>query len=295
MDQFHFDFTKICRHASYPTISPTRPELSATGKTVFISGGGRGVGVALVRAFAQAGAAHIISMGRSEASLSATTATLGQEFPSTKFAFFAGSVASEDDMMRAAEFVREKYPQGLDVVVANAGYLHDLGPVAGFSPASSSSPSLTGNEKDKATSVDWWKAYEVNVKGVYLLARLFLTFARSPSSKPGDDDTQQQASFVNISSGGAHVVPARGGFSGYTSSKLGAARLVETLQAEKPQYKFFSVSPGGLQSDMYEKSGMRMAVEAGIVEIDQRECLDDSLPLFCLDYTSRSWLKELSL
>lgn len=48
--------TKAWHNASYPAISPSNTALSVAGKTIFITGGGAGIGLATARAFAAAGA-----------------------------------------------------------------------------------------------------------------------------------------------------------------------------------------------------------------------------------------------
>ena len=52
--------TKTVREGPYDAISPTRSELNQDGKTVLITGGGTGVGLAIARAFVQASASIII-------------------------------------------------------------------------------------------------------------------------------------------------------------------------------------------------------------------------------------------
>src|SRR4051812_3096366 len=72
-------FTKITHHSPYPTISPTRPELSQAGKTVFITGGGTGVGFAIAKGFILASAATVIINGRRADVLEAAGAKLQNE------------------------------------------------------------------------------------------------------------------------------------------------------------------------------------------------------------------------
>ncbi|KAJ0123730.1 Short chain dehydrogenase andI [Diaporthe amygdali] len=224
------DFTETYHTSTYPSISPTRPELSAAGKTIFISGGGRGLGIGIVEAFATAGAAHIIILGRSTAALETVAAKTEAAHPSTKISTVSGDTSREEDVARAFAEAKKVSPEGVDVVVANAGYLPTVEPI----PAG----------EGKGATEDWWKAWEVNVKGLYLLARQYLATA-----KPG-------ASFVNISAAGGHINPALPGFSAYASSKLGAARFVETLQLENPGLKFYNVHPGVVGTNMLTKSGL---------------------------------------
>ena len=51
-------------HGPTPATDPTRPELSLSGKVILITGGGAGIGVSMVEAFATAGAKDIVITGR---------------------------------------------------------------------------------------------------------------------------------------------------------------------------------------------------------------------------------------
>lgn len=240
------DYTKTFHHASYPSISPTRPEISAAGKTIVISGGGRGIGTSFVEAFAQAGAAQIIVIGRSLSTLSAVASSIGAKHPAIKISTVAGDISSEEDMARAFAEVQRLAPEGINVYVANAGYLPDVAPIAAASSGD-----------DGAVAADWWRAWEVNVKGVYLQARHFLAAAKAG------------AVFVNVSAAAAHINPAFPGFSPYAASKLGAARLVETLQIERETLRFYNVHPGCVKSDMLTKSGLEAHGDA--IPLDERK------------------------
>lgn len=57
-------YTTVYHDSPYPSIDPTRPELSTTGKVVFITGGGSGLGPHLVHTFAKSGAVKIAIIGR---------------------------------------------------------------------------------------------------------------------------------------------------------------------------------------------------------------------------------------
>ena len=48
----------------YPAISPLRPQLAQTGRTVLVTGGNAGIGYAIAEAFLQASARKVIVTGR---------------------------------------------------------------------------------------------------------------------------------------------------------------------------------------------------------------------------------------
>ncbi|KAI8237895.1 Short chain dehydrogenase andI [Colletotrichum sp. SAR 10_86] len=56
--------TKIYHHKPYELIPPPRPELSAAGKNVVITGGGTGIGKSIALSFAKAGASSVCILGR---------------------------------------------------------------------------------------------------------------------------------------------------------------------------------------------------------------------------------------
>src|SRR6201996_5652360 len=59
-------FTKTYHSEPYASISPSRPELSAAGKNIIITGGGTGIGKSIATSFARAGASTIAILGRRE-------------------------------------------------------------------------------------------------------------------------------------------------------------------------------------------------------------------------------------
>jgi NAD(P)-dependent dehydrogenase (short-subunit alcohol dehydrogenase family) len=71
--------TKTVHQEPYDAISPTRPELSQAGRTVLITGGGTGAGLAMAHAFIQASAAVIVIVGRRAEVLEAARLKLEDE------------------------------------------------------------------------------------------------------------------------------------------------------------------------------------------------------------------------
>src|ERR1700733_6695160 len=89
-------FTPTYHHHSYPAIDPSRPELSAKGKVVLITGGGQGIGKATARAFAQANAYAVIITGRTQKTLLQTKSELEKINPVAKIRVFVGDVVNSD-------------------------------------------------------------------------------------------------------------------------------------------------------------------------------------------------------
>ncbi|PNP46495.1 hypothetical protein THARTR1_10729 [Trichoderma harzianum] len=79
---------------SYPAISPSRPALSQAGRTVLITGGSGGIGYGIALAFAAAGAARVIIVGRDEAKQQAAAASLAAEAGPGSHTKFEGRAAS---------------------------------------------------------------------------------------------------------------------------------------------------------------------------------------------------------
>ncbi|KAK8108097.1 short chain dehydrogenase reductase [Apiospora kogelbergensis] len=103
--------TKIYHDTGYPTISATRPENSANGKTVVITGGGSGIGSETARFFAAAGAARILLLGRRPG-----------PSPKPRHAAFA-------------DFVKQTPGQKkIDVLISNAAFTGPLEGVADVDP-----------------------------------------------------------------------------------------------------------------------------------------------------------------
>lgn len=70
---------KVYHKASYPAISPTRPELSQAGKTILITGGNSGIGYAIAQGFIAAASKRVIILGRRAKVVDSATTKLTKE------------------------------------------------------------------------------------------------------------------------------------------------------------------------------------------------------------------------
>ncbi|KAL2062207.1 hypothetical protein VTL71DRAFT_6473 [Oculimacula yallundae] len=207
---------------TYPAINPTSPRLSTAGKNIVITGGGAGIGSGLARSFAQSGASTISLLGRTEKTLIATKTQLEGEFPKTKFYTYIADIVNKSALVTVFEAIKATVGR-VDVLVANAGYLPDLNPIA------------------KSDIEDWFNGFEVNVKGNFNVVTAFVPVAA------------EGAAIINISTGIAHLkyVP---GYSGYHTSKLAAAKFFEYVHIEYPEFFVLNVHPGVIMTAMNAKN-----------------------------------------
>jgi NAD(P)-dependent dehydrogenase (short-subunit alcohol dehydrogenase family) len=86
----------------------------------------------------------------------------------------------------------------------------------------------------------WWRAWEVNVKGTYLMTRTFLPMILA---------SKDRTIIVMSSIGALHTLP---GGSGYETTKLAVLKLNNYLMAEYGSQGLlaYGVAPGGIHTDM---------------------------------------------
>ena len=228
--------TSVFHRDAYPAISPSRPELSVAGKTVLITGGGRGIGKSITTAFAHAGASHIVILGRDASTLEAVKAEIeGKQDNKSKVHVFPAEISNESRMNEVFDTVVKTIGK-IDVCVANAAYLN--------APASVPTVSIE----------DFWRCFEVNVKGLLITTQAFLRSASDASV------------FINITSG-AGQLRYFGPMSAYASSKAAGMRLMDYLTMDCPNVRVYSLQPGIIDTDMARKAS---AGSAKFTELDTR-------------------------
>jgi NAD(P)-dependent dehydrogenase (short-subunit alcohol dehydrogenase family) len=217
------------RHELYPAIDPAAAlKGSAAGKVVFLTGASQGIGQATSVAFARAGAAAVYLTARSERGLEETKAKVLESNPATLCEYSICDVTEERQVQAAVERCVRTFG-GIDVAHANAGILN---------------PFVKIGESDP---VEWWKAWEVNVKGTYHVIRHgmrhLIESAKKRSASGGSG-----GHLVLVSSIGAQfVVP---GASDYQAAKHAINRLCEFVNVDHGDdgVKCFAIHPGGVNT-----------------------------------------------
>lgn len=232
--------TATWHNTTYPAIDPTQSHLSVSGKTVLITGGGRGIGAKIARSFAAAGASIIAITGRSSSSLESTKAAIESEFPNTKVLVSAADVTDEAAVNEAfSSLSQANSGNGVDICIHNAAYLPNMGPIATIDTS------------------EWWSGFTTNILGSFIVTRAFLKH-KNPSSSP-------EPIFVSVTTGALAFPPAPNN-SGYDTSKFGQTRFFDAVASEHKEIRLMQVHPGVVRTDMGQKvyeAGMRLPTDDG--------------------------------
>jgi 3-oxoacyl-[acyl-carrier protein] reductase len=184
-------------------------------RVALVTGGGRGIGANVARALAEDGWSVVVA-ARTRSQVDAVAAEIGGRALEL-------DVASADSVERAVTAAGE-----VELLVANAG----IGGVRGSTW-----------ELDPA---DWWRVFEVNVRGAYLCARAVI---------PGMIE-RGRGRIVNVASGAAYLPGGPPGATAYGASKAALHRFSELLARDLEPHGIpvFSISPGLVRTEMTERS-----------------------------------------
>jgi short-subunit dehydrogenase len=116
-------FTKTYHKAPYAAIDPTKPSLSAEGKTVLITAGHTGIGFSIAQNFGAAGAAHVILLARRTAVLEESSKELSTKYPKTKVHYFSSSITDYAKIKEIFSEIRSGISTDIDVLVTSAAYV----------------------------------------------------------------------------------------------------------------------------------------------------------------------------
>lgn len=219
-------FTSNWHSAPSARISPSRPELSAAGRTVVVTGGGTGIGKAIAKAFAQAGASLVAILGRREDKLRQATKEISDSVFGTKptVIFKVADLNDREAVGKAMSEIAGESSGKIDVLVPNAGDLVNPAPIVD-------------------TDVhDFMKAFDYNVRLPMNAIKAFLPYA------------SEGAIVLNISSGIAHMDPVPG-LSAHAASKVAGVKFLDYVQIEHPDLHVVNIQPGAVETEMSHKAG----------------------------------------
>lgn len=136
------NLTKTVHRTKYPAVDPLNPAISAAGKTVLITGGATGIGYAIARSFAAAGAGTLVLLARRAHVLEESAEKLRKEFEEKRTPVWTYAVDMKDKKSVDTAFkdVRAKLNNGgggeeqsdIDILVTSAVYLEHGLPVLAY-------------------------------------------------------------------------------------------------------------------------------------------------------------------
>ncbi|WAO97005.1 Hypothetical protein NCS54_01470400 [Fusarium falciforme] len=216
--------------ASYSTLSPLRPQLNQSGKTVLVVGASAGIGLAITRAFAEASASKIILTGRRSDALLDAASKLSSEFTKTKF---IARVCDVGNVAESAALWSGLRTDGIfvDVLVLNAAKF--------------------GNQQSllEADLDTTWSLYETNV-------RTILDFTQRLYRQEGFVDRQKF--IIYVSTAAIHSRALAASLPTYSISKMSGHLLLQKISEEVDRNKLQIISfhPGLILSDAGRTAGL---------------------------------------
>ncbi|KAF0327075.1 reductase [Colletotrichum asianum] len=212
-------FTKTYHHKPYDLISPSRPELSAAGKNVVITGGGTGIGKSIALSFAKAGASSVSILGRRLDRLEIAVAEIRSAAkPGTRVLCKKADLSICDEARVAIDEISLVVGKA-HIFVSNAGFFPKVGGVV------------------HQAAEDYLEGFKLNV-----ITTLHALQAFVPHAAEG-------AIVLNISTSLAHIKPWAG-LSGYCVTKAANLKLVDFFATENTDIHVVNVQPGVIETEL---------------------------------------------
>ena len=196
-------------------------DVDLTGRIALITGASRGIGAAVAKAYAKAGA-HVILVARTVGGLEEVDDAIRAE--GGQATLMPLDLMKLDDLDRLGPTIFERFGK-LDILVANAGMLGTLGPMA------------------QSNSREWQKVLDTNLNANYRLIRTLDPLLRASDAG--------RAMFVSTSTG---VTQGRAYWGAYAVSKAALEALVRVYAAETEttNLRVNLVHPGAVRTAMRE-------------------------------------------
>ncbi len=232
------------------------------GKIALVTGGGKGIGKAVARAYTKGGASVLIC-GRDEQALLTACREISQY---GEIGYILADISDKSDVKILARQVEEKWTR-LNILVNNASILGVRAPIL-----------------DYPEDV-WEKVININLN-----AQFFITKALLPLILKS-----QNGSIINVSSSVGRRGVAHWG--AYSASKFGLEGLTQVLADELKSYsvRVNSVNPGGTRTAMRTKAypqedPMTLPSPEDITPIFLHLASDESIGMTGREFNARDWI-----
>ncbi|KAI8632517.1 NAD(P)-binding protein [Xylariaceae sp. FL1651] len=222
-----FQYTKNVHNDQYPSVDPTRQELNLAGKVVIVTGASRGLGAkAFAPAFAKAGVKGLVLIATNSDGLKNTEQQVKKINSGIQTLVIPTDISDESAVASAFSSVKAKFGHA-NILINNAG-------------ANSDGEGVRIGDADPAA---WWRQFEINGKGTFLITRAFINQLPTPETR---------ATIINLTTGAAWkgnpMMP------GYSVSKLVAQQQIPSIAAVYPNITAVALHPGLLDTDMLPNS-----------------------------------------
>ncbi|MEI6179937.1 MAG: SDR family oxidoreductase [Chloroflexales bacterium] len=208
---------------------------SLEGRAALITGANQGLGLALARAYVQAGANVMLCARNTELLAQARSELSALAAPGQIVAAHAADVSRPDEVAQLVATTLQHFPQ-LHILVNNAGVYGPKGVI------------------EEVDWTEWVQAISINLLGSVLLCRAVLPHFKA----------QHYGKIIQISGGGATNPLPR--LSAYAASKAAIVRFAETLAEEVRDdgIDVNAIAPGALNTRLLDE-----VLEAGPEKVGQ--------------------------
>lgn len=232
------------------------PDINLSGKTAIITGASRGIGEAVAKRLAHAGA-NVVLVARTQSALESLASEIGE-----KALAVAADMTNWDAVNAAVQAAYDRFGS-VDILVNNAGVID---PVARL---------------EMADPEAWSGVVDINLKGPFYAIRAAL-----PLMKTSSDSSGVSGVVINVSSGAAYN--ALEGWSHYCATKAGLLSLTRCVQKEcgDEGIRCVGISPGTVATNMQKviaSSGVNPVSKLDWSQHISPEIVGDAITWLCTD------------